>query len=94
MRIETLGEGDPEVAVVGGIHGDEPSGETIVERIEDRVADPNGTVQLVVANERALAAGVRYTEQDLNRSFPGAPGGTSAKRIGTSKNTRISSQVW
>jgi predicted deacylase len=73
MRLVERGSGRPRVAVVGGIHGDEPSGERIVERLVDRLDedDVEGTVQLLVANEPALAAGVRYTETDLNRTFPG-----------------------
>ncbi len=75
MRVIERGSGSPRVAVVGGIHGDEPAGERIVEQLveEVRVADERieGTVQLVVANERALAVGERYTEVDLNRTFPG-----------------------
>ena len=73
MRVEQIGEGDPEVAIVGGIHGDEPCG---VEAIERLLAEPPGgddPVQLIVANERAIEEAVRYTERDLNRSFPGDP---------------------
>jgi predicted deacylase len=73
MRLVERGSGRPRVAVVGGIHGDEPSGERIVDRLVERLDDDDveGTVQLLVANEPALAAGVRYTETDLNRAFPG-----------------------
>ncbi len=71
MKLVERGSGRPRVAVVGGIHGDEPAGEAIVERLIDRLEVDDGTVQLVVANEPALAAGVRYTEADLNRQFPG-----------------------
>jgi predicted deacylase len=71
MRLIERGSGSPRIAVVGGIHGDEPAGERIVERLADEVAVEKGTLQLVVANEPALAAGVRYTETDLNRTFPG-----------------------
>jgi predicted deacylase len=75
MRVATLGEGDPEVAVVGGIHGDEPCGVTAVENL---IADPPAVqrpVKLVVANEAAVDRGVRAVDADLNRSFPGDPGG-------------------
>jgi len=74
MKLVERGYGSPRVAIVGGIHGDEPAGKEVVERlmhtleIEDR-----GTVQLVVANERALTIGERYTDTDLNRAFPGDP---------------------
>lgn len=73
MRIVERGSGTPRVAVVGGIHGDEPGGEAIVDRLIDEVSVDRGTVQLIVANERALAADQRYTETDLNRTFPGDP---------------------
>ena len=73
MRIYELGEGTPEVAVVGAIHGDEPCGERAIERLV--TADPvvDRPVKLIVANEEALARGVRYLETDLNRTFPGDP---------------------
>jgi len=68
--------GSATVAVVGGIHGDEPAGERIVDRLADTLSTPeaaegDGTVRLIVANEPALAAGTRYTDTDLNRAFPG-----------------------
>lgn len=73
MKLIERGAGSPRVAVVGGIHGDEPAGQRIVERLIDTLEVDTGTVQLVVANEPALAAGTRYTDTDLNRSFPGDP---------------------
>lgn len=73
MKIVERGSGSPRVAVVGGIHGDEPGGEVIVERLIDELSVDHGTVQLVVANEQALEAGQRYVETDLNRTFPGDP---------------------
>jgi predicted deacylase len=75
MRIEQLGEGDPEVAVVGGIHGDEPCGVRAVEHFVDENPDVERPVALVIANEEAAAEGRRYLENDLNRSFPGDPEG-------------------
>ncbi|WP_123537555.1 M14 family metallopeptidase [Halosimplex salinum] len=77
MRVETLGDGEPEIAVVGGIHGDEPAGVRAVEGLmEERpaVAEP---VKLVIANEEAIERGERYVEADLNRSFPGRADGQS-----------------
>lgn len=71
MRIYELGEGTPEVAVVGGIHGDEPCGPLAIERLladEPAVERP---VKFIIANEAALEAGVRYLDADLNRVFPG-----------------------
>jgi predicted deacylase len=73
MKLIERGVGLPRVAVVGGIHGDEPAGERIVERLADTLESEavRGTVQLIVANEPALAAGTRFTDTDLNRAFPG-----------------------
>ena len=75
------GSGEPEAAVVGGIHGDEPSGVRTVERL--RAADPplERGVKLVVADPPAVAAGERYLETDLNRSFPGDPDGSLEERL-------------
>jgi succinylglutamate desuccinylase len=73
MRVETLGDGEPEVAIVGGIHGDEPCGPAAVEALLDADLAVERPVKLVVANEKALSRGVRYVDEDLNRAFPGAP---------------------
>lgn len=75
MRVAQLGAGEPEVAVVGGVHGDEPSGVRAVERLLDEQPPVERPVKLVVANEAAVAAGERSVEADLNRSFPGDPDG-------------------
>jgi len=75
MRVETLGRGDPEIAIVGGTHGDEPCGVHAVETLADESPDVERPVALVVANEEALDAGERYLEEDLNRAFLGERGG-------------------
>ena len=72
MRVETLGDGEPEVAIVGGIHGDEPCGPTAVEALLDADLDVERPVKFIVANEEALSHGVRYVDEDLNRAFPGS----------------------
>jgi succinylglutamate desuccinylase len=73
MRVETLGDGEPEVAIVGGIHGDEPCGSIAVETLLEEAPDVERPVKLIVANEKARARGVRYVDEDLNRAFPGSP---------------------
>lgn len=73
MRVETLGDGEPEVAIVGGIHGDEPCGPAALEALLSADLDVERPVKLILANERALARGVRYVDEDLNRAFPGDP---------------------
>jgi predicted deacylase len=75
MRVETVGDGEPEVAVVGAIHGDEPCGARAIDRFLETSPPTTGrrAAKVIVANERALAAGDRYVDVDLNRSFPGDP---------------------
>ncbi|SNZ03844.1 Succinylglutamate desuccinylase / Aspartoacylase family protein [Natronoarchaeum philippinense] len=73
MRVEQLGDGTPELAIVGGIHGDEPSGVSAVERLIEASPPVERPVLLVIANERAIEAGERYLDADLNRVFPGDP---------------------
>ena len=73
MRIEQLGDGEPEIAVVGGIHGDEPCGVRAVEHLLEAAPEVKRPVKCIVANEEALAAGTRYLDADLNRVFPGDP---------------------
>ncbi|QLG62757.1 M14 family metallopeptidase [Halorarum salinum] len=73
MRIHQLGEGVPEVAVVGGIHGDEPCGPAAVDRLVSESPALERPVKLIVANEAALERDERYLDEDLNRAFPGDP---------------------
>ena len=75
MEIFELGEGTPEVAVVGAIHGDEPCGARAIRRFVSDDPDVERAIKLIVANEEALSAGTRYLETDLNRVFPGDPDG-------------------
>lgn len=71
MRVEQLGTGTPSIAIVGGIHGDEPCGVHAVERLISERPSVSEPVKLVVANERAIESGRRYVDEDLNRAFPG-----------------------
>jgi len=73
MDVFELGDGTPDIAIVGGIHGDEPSGARAVERLRSADPDVERPVKLIVANEEALSAGERYLGEDLNRAFPGDP---------------------
>lgn len=73
MRVEQLGDGTPDLAVVAGIHGDEPCGVRAVERLLDDDPDVERPVTLVIANEKAIERDVRYVDEDLNRAFPGDP---------------------
>jgi len=71
MRVEQLGSGTPEVAIVGAVHGDEPCGARAIERLLEDDPAVERPVKLIVANEEALERGVRYIDADLNRSFEG-----------------------
>lgn len=73
MQVHTVGEGTPEVAVVGAVHGDEPCGARAIERFLASDPEVDRSAKLIVANERALDQGVRYVETDLNRALPGDP---------------------
>ena len=80
MRVEQLGTGEPDVAVVGGIHGDEPCGPHAIERLLAEPPAVQRPVKLVVANETAIDQGVRFVDDDLNRVFPGDPDAASHER--------------
>jgi len=75
MRVEQLGTGRPEVAIVGSIHGDEACGARAIERFLIEAPAVERPVRFVIANEEALERGVRYIDADLNRAFgdEGAP---------------------
>jgi predicted deacylase len=77
MRVEQLGEGEPSVAVVGAVHGDEPCGARAIERLLADAPRVEAPVKLIIANEEALSRGVRYLDADLNRAF-GEEQGTGA----------------
>ncbi|MFB6144746.1 MAG: succinylglutamate desuccinylase/aspartoacylase family protein [Candidatus Nanohaloarchaea archaeon] len=76
MQVTDRGTGEPQLAVVGSIHGDEPAGKKAIEKIisRHRFRKP---VRFIVANEKALEEDVRYLDSDLNRSFPGDAGSSS-----------------
>jgi predicted deacylase len=77
MRVEQLGTGDPELVIVGGVHGDEPCGERAVEWLLEEQPPVSRPVKLIVANEAALEREVRYLDADLNRSFDYVPSGSA-----------------
>ncbi|WP_276272478.1 succinylglutamate desuccinylase/aspartoacylase domain-containing protein [Haloarcula litorea] len=65
---------EPEVTVIAGVHGDEPSGVRAIQRVLDADHEFERTVQFVYANPPALAADRRYVDVDMNRAFPGDAG--------------------
>jgi predicted deacylase len=80
MDVWQLGAGHPNLAVVGGIHGDEPCGPAALRTLRDHDPAVERPVRCIVANEEALAENVRYIDEDLNRAFPGDPDADSHER--------------
>lgn len=73
MKVIKFGNESPQITIIGGIHGDEPSGVEIIHMLCDYLSNHkiNGSVKLIIANEKALKKNVRYIEKDVNRLFPG-----------------------
>lgn len=70
-EVTVVGDGEPEIAVVGSIHGDEPSGAEAIDRVLGSEFEYDEAVKYVVANPPALERGERYIDVDMNRVFPG-----------------------
>lgn len=70
------------ILVLGGTHGDERLGVQLVSLLKK---NPIPGIDAMIANPRAVAANIRYTESDLNRSFgnlfPGTYETKRAKRL-------------
>lgn len=71
IDVTIIGEGEPELSIVGAIHGDEPSGVRAIRRIIEAQPDLERPVQCIVANPAAAVAHRRYLDVDMNRHFPG-----------------------
>ncbi|MFB6185312.1 MAG: succinylglutamate desuccinylase/aspartoacylase family protein [Halobacteriaceae archaeon] len=67
------GPGDPAIAIVGGIHGDEPSGVHAIRNLLDMDLTFQKGVRFILGNPPAFVANQRYLDVDLNRTFPGDP---------------------
>jgi len=65
------------ILIIGGMHGNEPLGISIVEQLKARPID---NVSAVIANPEAKQQNVRFTNNDLNRSFPGSGDSYEEKR--------------
>lgn len=71
MQVQTIGDGEPEVAVVGGVHGDEPCGVNAIHEFISSDPALRRTTAFIIVNEKALERGERYIDVDLNRVLPG-----------------------
>ena len=75
-----LGPGGPQSAVVGSVHGDEPTGVRAIHRVLERSPAFGRAVKFVVANPPAAVAHRRYLDEDMNRVFPGDSNGDSREQ--------------
>ncbi|MFB6134847.1 MAG: succinylglutamate desuccinylase/aspartoacylase family protein [Halanaeroarchaeum sp.] len=76
-----LGPGDDaDVAIVGGIHGDEPSGVRAIRQVIESNPRLQRPIKLIVANPPAVASHRRYLDADMNRVFPGDPDSQDRER--------------
>lgn len=84
FHIFGTGRPGPIIAVLGGVHGNEPGGWMAAERIRDSVRPEHGALLLLPhANTQAIARFERTTDElgDLNRLYPGDPGGLPMARM-------------
>ena len=83
----TFGSGSPVVSIVAGLHGNELNGIHAVNMLASmlRVQRPRGTVHIFpLVNTFGADEGRKtwpFDDQDLNRAFPGDPGGNAVQRI-------------
>ena len=86
---------EPRVVIVAGVHGDELVGPHALVELAQELApsELRGTVVLAPsANPLAFAAGLRKApddDLDLNRIFPGNPGGTATERVADTLVRRV-----
>jgi predicted deacylase len=73
----------PTIMVVGGIHGDEPAGYMAAGSIASWAIDRGTLLVLPNANVPAISNRSRMApgDSDLNRAFPGNPGGSGAEQL-------------
>ncbi|MFA5270110.1 MAG: succinylglutamate desuccinylase/aspartoacylase family protein [Patescibacteria group bacterium] len=57
------------VTIMGGVHGDEVCGVQIIDKLRRNLKVDRGTVHLIYGNPRAIQAGKRFVEVNLNRVF-------------------------
>lgn len=73
MKVVRKGDGEPELVVVGSVHGDEPAGKKAIKNLLERDLKFMKPVKFIIANEKALEQDQRFLDADLNSSFPGNP---------------------
>lgn len=64
--------------VIGGLHGKEPLGVDVVQQLQQH---PRASLDAMIGNQEAVAAGTRFVDDDINRIFPGQPDGNKEERL-------------
>jgi len=78
----------PFLSLVVCQHGNEPFGLEIIKALKPRLHKFPG-LQLIIANEEALALNKRGVDGDLNRSFPGDQNGNHESRLAHDLLTQV-----
>lgn len=73
MKVKVKGSGEPEIAVVACVHGNEVCGKKAIREFLESDPEFQKPVKFVIANEKALEKEERFVDTDLNRCFPGDP---------------------
>jgi hypothetical protein len=84
LHIFGSGREGPIIAILGGVHGNEPGGWMAAEQVRDMLRPQTGALLVVPhANKLALQQFVRTTDElgDLNRLYPGDPNGQPMARM-------------
>ena len=77
------------ILIIGGMHGNETLGIQLVEKLR---TSPIDSVDAIIANEMAVKENVRYTTQDLNRTFPGAEASSTYEEQRAAKLVKLCKQ--
>lgn len=79
-KIETIGQGKPNIAIIGCVHGDEIIGKKVINQLK-KIKLKKGTLTFIIAHPKAVAKKKRFFQKDLNRSFPGRKNGMTEEKI-------------
>ncbi|MDO8571804.1 MAG: succinylglutamate desuccinylase/aspartoacylase family protein [bacterium] len=74
------GAGEPAVAIVGCLHGDEIIGKKVIQALQN-INLKSGSITFILAHPEAIKRKKRFINKDLNRSFPGKRNGVVEERI-------------
>lgn len=66
-----IGNKGPKIAIMGALHGNEPTGALIIQKLNKvlKKEQINGEIILVIGNPKAYKAKKRFIDTDLNRIF-------------------------